>query len=369
MIRELTRADIEDILYGATLLGAGGGGELAEGLELIDAAIAHGKRFRMMALADAPDDALIGTPYLLGAISDLPERAPVTKDHPSLAAARRMAQHLGAPIAGFVPCELGGSNTAVPFFVAAMEDALVIDADPAGRAVPEITHSSYYLAGLPASPIVAANARGEAMLLEHIADDARAEEVVRALCEVSGNDIAAIDHVLPASRLRGAILEGTLSVAGALGKLWREARVGARALPGVIAQAAGGAVLFEGVVAESSAWVEAGFTVGSFEIDGAGAYEGARFRVALKNENMAGWRDGVLVVSIPEIITVLDLATGDVVTNPHACVGQQVAVIVLPAPEIFLSAAGLAAFGPAYAGLDGVFESALPQLSGPGVKG
>ena len=73
MIQELTRQDIADILYGATIFGAGGGGELLEGFGLIDAAIADGKVFRMIDLADVPDDAVICTPYLLGAISDLPQ--------------------------------------------------------------------------------------------------------------------------------------------------------------------------------------------------------------------------------------------------------------------------------------------------------
>jgi len=163
MIKTLTRDDIADILNGATIFGAGGGGELAEGFELIDAAIAAGKTFRLATLDDVPDDALICTPYLLGAISDLPpEEAqlyaglPQTDTHPILLAYRRLQTLLDKPIYGAVPCELGGSNTAVPFFVAAMEGGVVVDADPAGRAVPEITHASYYLAGLPAAPIAAA---------------------------------------------------------------------------------------------------------------------------------------------------------------------------------------------------------------------
>lgn len=363
MIKDLSREDIADILHGATLFGAGGGGELAEGFELIDTAIAAGKTFRMVDLKDVPDEALVCTPYLLGAISEVPadEEAMYaglqTSDvHPLLIAYRRFQAFLNQPIYGAAPCELGGSNTAVPFFLAAMEGGVVIDADPAGRAVPEITHSSYYLAGLPAAPIAAANAFGEVMVLENIKDDQRAEVIVRALCRVSRNDIAVIDHVLPAKTLRTAIISGTISRAQKLGALWRENQSDPANLPAVIAKAARGIVAFNGCVKQSDWRTEGGFTLGSFEIAGSGAFEGQDYRVVLKNENLASWRNGVLHATIPDIITVLDVDDGAVVTNPNAKVGRQVAVIVLPAPDIFKTERGLAVFGPRYAGLDEIFK-------------
>lgn len=364
MIQTLSPQDVKDILVGATLFGAGGGGDLAEGFALIDTAEAAGKPFRMMALADAPDDALIATPYLLGAISDIPEGADALvggTEHPVLLAYRRLSAHVGAPIFGVVPCELGGSNTAVPFFVAAMEGAVVIDADPAGRAVPEITHSSYFLSGLPASPIATANARGETMLLEGIADDRRAEEVVRTLAQISNNDISAVDHALPARDLRGAILTGTLSCAQALGRLWREGQDDPAALPATLAQAAGGQILFQGMVRDSSHRTEGGFTLGAFTVDGTGSDAGSHLTIDFKNENMAARRNGAVCATIPEIITVMDQTTGAVLTNPHVTQGQSVAVLVLPAPQIFTTPEGLAIFGPAYAGIDAPYTPLLKE--------
>ncbi len=43
----LQRQDVHDILYGATILGTGGGGPLAEGLRLTDLAFDAGKEFRL----------------------------------------------------------------------------------------------------------------------------------------------------------------------------------------------------------------------------------------------------------------------------------------------------------------------------------
>jgi DUF917 family protein len=76
---------------------------------------------------------------------------------------------------------------------------------------------------------------------------------------------------------------------------------------------------------------------------------------------MAGWLDGVPVVTIPEIITLLDRETGAVVTNPNVRPMQRVAVLVLPAPGAFLTDTGLQTFGPRYAGIDAPFRSALSE--------
>ncbi|MEO1397935.1 MAG: DUF917 domain-containing protein [Pseudomonadota bacterium] len=362
MISELSPDDVVDILLGATVYGAGGGGELAEGLALVDRAVAAGKRFRMVSLDAVPDEALICTPYLLGAISDLPDAEDALINGatpPILAAFERLKEFVGAPIFGAVPCELGGSNTAVPFFVAAMADAVVVDADPAGRAVPEITHSAYALAGLPVGAIVTANAFGETAVLENVATDQRAEALVRALAQLCRNDIAAIDHTLPAKTLRPGLIPGTLSKARVIGQLLRQGQGEPCDLPSRIAAATGGAVLFHGEVTASETSVAAGFTVGSFEISGTDQYTGQSFTVTLKNENMVGVLDGKPVVTIPEIITVLDIETGQVVTNPNVKKSQKIAVLVLPAPDVFVTPRGLEAFGPTYIGINDAFRSAL----------
>lgn len=362
MIQHLSCEDVIDILVGATLYGGGGGGDLEEGLALINQAAAAGKQFRMMALEDVPDDALICTPYLLGAISELPVGADALiggETSPILAAYDRLTRHVGQPIFGAVPCELGGSNTAVPFFVAAMSDLVVVDADPSGRAVPEITHSAYALADLPVGSIVTANVLGETTVLEGIANDARAEDIVRALAQLSGNDIAAIDHTLPARILRPGLLTGTLSQSRKIGKMLRNGKSQPAELPGQIAKAADGVVLFEGVVTNSQTRIDQGFTVGSFEISGVASFEGQTFRVDLKNENMVGHLNGVPAVTIPEIISAFDIETGEVITNPNVRPAQKLAILVLPAPAAFLNPRGLNTFGPKYAGIDKVFRTAL----------
>lgn len=267
-IKELSQTDLDDILHGATILGAGGGGDIEEGKALIRHAHEAGKTFKLKSIDEVPDDALICTPYFLGAISPMTAEEELvygdldrSDTRHILIAYKEFQQYLNKTFYGTTACEMGGSNTAVAFFCAAMFDHYIIDADPAGRAVPEITHSTYYFAGLPASPIFAANEFGETFVLNYVKDDQRAETLVRALCQVSRNDIAAIDHALEMKVLRDVLIPGTISRALNLGKLWRDSR-NKPYLPELIAKSGGGLVAFKGVASKAEYKAIDGFTEG-----------------------------------------------------------------------------------------------------------
>ncbi|WP_420861253.1 DUF917 domain-containing protein [Algirhabdus cladophorae] len=360
---ELTRQNLKDILLGAVILGAGGGGDIDEGMALIDQCLEAGKTFDLVSIDDVPDDALICTPYLLGAISPMTfeeERLyadlPTADRHPMLQAYEEFQTHLGQEFFGTTACELGGSNTAAAFFPAAMNGHKIIDADPAGRAVPEITHSTYYLAGLPAAPIYAVNQFGESFLIDKVKDDQRAETLVRALSQVSRNDIAAIDHALPMGVLRDALIPGTISKAMHLGEIWRESLASGGQTATDVASAGNGAVVFEGTVVSVSYKADQGFTIGQIDLEG---FDGTSLRVSVKNENMACWQDGAVIATVPDLICLFDLKTGAPIANPDCKNGQHVAVVILPAPAPFLSQTGLSIFGPKYAGIDAEFTTPL----------
>ncbi len=233
-----------------------------------------------------------------------------------------------------------------------MNGHVIVDADPVGRAVPEITHSTYYMAGLPAAPIYTANAFGETFVLEGIRDDRRAETLVRALSTVSGHDIAAIDHALPMRDLRKALIKGTISKALDLGAAWRAARAAKEDVAQVIAAKGGGLVAFEGDISACTYAVRDGFTIGTIELNGSGRCAKRLMKISVKNENMACWCDGEVLATVPDLICLIDRRAGRQISNPDCHVGQAVSVVLLPAPEVFRTEQGLCIFGPGYAGVD-----------------
>ncbi len=362
----LNRQDLTDILYGCAILGTGGGGELDEGFNFIEMAIAEGKEFRLVGVDEVPEGSHVCTPYMLGAVSASPaeedqkyKRLPRSEIPPIMLAFQRLEEYTGEKYYGTICCELGGSNTAISFYVAAMADGYIIDADPAGRAVPEITHSTYYFNGLPAAPIVAANEFGECFIIENIIDDARAEDIVRALAIVSRNDIASIDHSLSIEQVKQSIIKGTVSEALELGRTFREAKAAGLDVADEIAIGGKGFVAFRGRVVAYECHVEKGFTVGYVEIQGVGANEEDHYKFIIKNENMAGWKNGELQVTIPDLICLIDMDAQEPVTNPNHRIGMHVAVVVLPAREEFTCKKALAAFGPAYIGINSEYVPAV----------
>lgn len=365
-VTTLNKQDLSDILYGCTIFGTGGGGELDEGFDYIDRALAAGKEFKLVSIDEVPNSAKICTPYMLGAISPLSAKEelaykelPRSKEPSIMTAFKRLEKYTGDSYFGTVCCELGGSNTAISFYVAAMSDGYIIDADPAGRAVPEITHSTYYLNGLPAAPIVTANEFGECFICENVKDDLRAESIVRALAQVSRNDIAAIDHALDAKDLKNALIKGTITKSLEMGRVYRQAKANGDDLAEVIAQQGGGFVTFRGKTKDYYFALENGFTVGYVSIEGVDEYQGNTYDIEIKNENLVARRNGKVDVTIPDLICCIDLDRDEPVTNPNHINGMNIAIVILPAPQEFTTEKGLQAFGPTYVGLDQAYIPAI----------
>lgn len=361
MEKHLSRQDLSDILTGCAVLGTGGGGDVAEGQAYLDYALNNGKTFRLVDIDEAPQDAFVCTPYLLGALVDAePLVHGATPDWPIFTAFERLQKYTQVPFYGTICCELGGANTAISFMLAAMIDGYIIDADPTGRAVPEITHSTYYLNGLPASPIVSANAAGEVFICENIESDKRSETVMRVLCSISDDSISVIDHAMPISQIKHAVIPGTISKAMRIGRFLRENRHKGKQALVELAAIEGGKIIFEGIAKHAVFNNVEGFTLGSITIaDGDDILE-----IRVKNENMSCLLNDELLATIPDLICCFDSNTLEPITNPNIHKGMQVIVMLLPANSAFLSKQGLAIFGPKYAGFDSPFRSIVSNVKG-----
>lgn len=355
---ELTRQNLHDILYGCAILGTGGGGSLVRGLARVDEALEKGKRFRLVDFSEVPDDAWIAVPYMCGAVSpSTPELEaqyaglPVLDDPMPYLAYKALEAYVGPEFYGVISTELGGGNTAEALFVGAWMDKFIIDADPAGRSVPEIQHSTFLINDLPVYPLACANMFGDVAILPHVQSDRRAEALVRAMAVASKNRIGVADHPAQAKDLRNAVIKGAISYAWKIGQAFREAREAGKRPAPIIAQMGGGCMLFEGKVSRFTYETVEGFTVGDVFISGQGAYQGSEYRVHFKNEHMLAWRDGKVDVTIPDLIIIFDEKSGEVCINPYIDEGAPVSVIGLPAAPEWRTPRGLQEFGPQYLGL------------------
>lgn len=358
-MRILSREDLIHILYGCAILGTGGGGSLDEGIAMIDEALAAGREFRLADFADLDPEDIIGTPYACGAISPLTEeeiqkyaRLKETEESFYILCMRQLEQFLGREVKAVISTELGGGNTATALYVGAMTGRCIVDGDPAGRSVPALQHSTYFLKGVPMCPMSVMNRFGEGAVFTNVFDDARGEDMVRALAVVSQNTIAVMDHVNTAAVLRDAVIRGAISHAEAVGRAFLNARDAGGDYVAAVTEAGKGRMMFEGVVSESGYETRDGYTFGNTVIEGSGAYAGHTLRIWYQNENIISWLDGAFFVTVPDLICMFDLDGQMPQLNPFARVGERVAVTALPAPAEWITPRGLEVFGPRSFGYD-----------------
>ena len=352
----LTWEEVDDILVGATIMGCGGGGELAEGRELIRRAYDEGRAVTLAAPHELPDETLVACPYGVGGLTvgDEAEYAGLSwaNEHPGVLAVRALGAHLGLEFGALITGELGGTSIADAFYPAAMLGLPVVDADPVGRAVPELEHSIFNLHGVPIVPQAVVNELGDTAIITAVADDRRAEALVRALAVASRNVVWVADHAMPWGRMKDVVIPGAISLAKSVGRAFRQAAAAGEDTAAAAAAAAGGGVLFRGRVSTFSWEEKDGFTWGQVEIAGQGADAGADYRVWFKNENVMAWRDGEPDVTAPDLICCFSGETGQPITNPNHEVGRAVTVVGLPAAAAWRTERGVAILGPRHFGFD-----------------
>ncbi|MDR7556715.1 MAG: DUF917 domain-containing protein [Armatimonadota bacterium] len=362
-----TVTDAEDFIRGLTLLGTGGGGRPDKGREYLAPHVAAATGIGWVDVAEVPDDAWVCTTFGMGSIAPTPvltaaERAAlgygeVTVERPLAEAVRDLSAATGRPVAAIVPFELGAGNTAGPLDAAARLGVLAVDADLAGRAVPELTQTTAALAGVPLCPVAICDSWGNRLVLREAHSLPVAERIGKLLSMATRLPdprltCAHAGYLMTGADLRRVAIPGTLSRALAVGRAIRTARDAGQDPLAAAAAALGAWVLFTGVVTAHPWESREGYMVGETLIEGRDASRGRHLRIWYKNENHAAWLDGRPVATSPDLIMVADAQTGEPYTNTDLPVGATVGVLVAPAPAVFRTPQGLAALGPAHFGLE-----------------
>src|SRR5438067_3028516 len=114
----------------------------------------------------------------------------------------------------------------------------------------------------------------------------------------------------------------------------------------------GGQRLFTGKIVDVIRRTERGFARGEATFQGLDGDEGHQLVIQFQNENLIALRDGAVVASVPDLITVLDAETGEPITTETLRYGFRVVVVGMPSAPAWRSDAGLALVGPRVFGYD-----------------
>lgn len=354
-MRELNKQDMIDVLYGCAVLGTGGGGSLADGLALMEQHFEKDQRLKLIKLEELPDDEYVVTPYQCGAPSaegdprfaDLP----LAGEASSVLAVQALENVLGKKIHAVGSTELGGANTAEALHAALEMDIPLVDGDPAGRSVPELQHSTYYVKHVPIYPMGIATKFGEKLVIQNVQNDLRAEDIVRAIAVASDNLVGVADHANIGKVIRDSLIPDMITYAQDIGAIMRKAKEKATDAAEAIADAKDGKLLFRGTVSELPWEMKGGFNIGEIHLAGNGDFAGETYKIWFKNENIMGYRNGEVDVTAPDLICMIG-EDGEPLTTPDYGIGQKMTVIALPSPEIWTTPEGLDCFGPKHFGFD-----------------
>ena len=226
-----------------------------------------------------------------------------------------------------------------------------IDGDYVGRAIPELVLSKMELLGKPPTPVMMVDRWGNRIILKSAVNAAMADWIGRMVSRAAyGRGIATTGHLVQVRDARPALVKGSLSRSISVGAALRS---GAKSkndkLQPLIAET-GGRVLFEGEATaidwrsnEPYMWRELVYT-----IKGRGEWAGADYRIWVKNEHHAIWRDDTVIATSPDIFAVLDPETNRPLTTlGEVTPGRPVTVVGMKALDpAWHSEAGRALLGP-----------------------
>ena len=342
-MREIDLGDIDDIARGAGILGTGGGGDPYLGRLLAEAAVTRHGPVALVGIGEVAPDAVVVPVAMLGAPTVSQEKLPNGAE--TLAALRALEQATDTRATHLVPIEIGGMNSLIPLALAAETGLPVVDGDAMGRAFPEAQMVLPTLAGIPTSPMAVADDKGNTLVLR-TATNLWAERLARAVCVATGCSVFTADTVMTGAQLRDGLVDGTITLAQRLGATVRAARAGHADPAAAVAEVVGGVRLATGKVTDVHRATTGGFARGTATIAG----PDAELRLSFQNEFLLAERDGEVVATTPDLISVLETDTGEPITTEAMRYGNRVTVLGIPADPRWTTPAGLDLVGPRYFG-------------------
>ena len=349
--RVIDRQALSEITLGASILATGGGGDPEIGLLWAYNVVEQGKEILMIDPEEVPDEALATIAGCLGAALVLTEKPPNGQE--LFWCYERLRRYMGKPIQAVIPPEAGGVNTPVPMAVAGAVGVPVIDADGMGRAFPELQMTSFYVHGISPSPTAAADEKGHVTIAD-TRSAILAERIIRGAAMAYGGISWIAGYPMTGRQLKDAAILHSISLAWKLGERVFTARRKHLDPISEVISITGGFRAFQGKVVdidrEFGAEKTKGFSLGRITLQGIDDFKGATATIDFQNEWLTLKVNGEIRCMPPDLICILDPATGEPIRTDVVRYGYRGTVILIPAHARMRSEKGIATFGPRYFG-------------------
>lgn len=340
----LDQQSVADLARGCAILGAGGGGDVGLVLDATQRAVAEHGPVAVVA-PDELGDGLVMPCAFIGAPTVALEKG--WHGDEGLWLRQEVETLTGQRVVALMSPEIGGVNGVISVYWAAKAGLPIVDADCVGRAIPLVSQMATRLRGIPVTPCILIDERRNVVVIRTAGSGLLDTVIQTNVAALGGWCSAAICLMTGAEAARAAFL-GTVTRAVAIGRAVAEASGDS---VGAVCAAVGAVELISGRVADVERETSGGMVHGSLvvaEPEGSGRI----VRVVFQNENLVALEEGEALALVPDVIAVLDLHTGEAISNERLRYGQRVVVVAFACEPLLRTEAGLALCGPAAFGLD-----------------
>lgn len=346
---QVDESNLEPIAIGAGILGTGGGGNPYIGQLRAKQAIKEHGPVTVLSPQELAEDSQV---ICVGGIGAPTVGIEKVRDIQSYHALRALEEYTGTQATALISNEIGGSNSVEPMIPAAMSGLPVVDADGMGRAFPEFHLKTFFVYGVPWSPVALSDEKGNTVIIPEAISAQWVERIARAVTVQMGCVACYALAPMSAQQVKTTAVLGTLSLAHDVGQAVLDARERREDPIGAVLETSPGKVLFTGKVVDLDRRTAAGFARGAVAIDGLGPNSGSRMVIDFQNENLIARHDGEIICTVPDLICVVDTERGEPITTELMRYGFRVTVLAFPAPRLWTSDKALKVAGPRAFGYD-----------------
>jgi uncharacterized protein len=298
---QLTKKDLSYIVYGACFLGSGGGGSVGLALRFIDSMINDADVIRYVNPDNLEPNKNVSLVAVLGSPEKMLDGFGRTA---SLNAFHEMDNYLTQfsqqPLGYLMPVEMGAINVLIPFIISAKKGIEVINGDPSGRAVPEMSMNLFNTNKLSLNPVILTSDTDDSGYYQKITiqvkDANDAENQARQFARLNNNIAGIACYPMPTADLNCSTLSNnnqakfvqwTVGLAWHLGRNIVESKNYNKFLKHLDSFSLPSYKLFEGTIIHKDERAISGFDVGKITVTN----ENETFFIYYKNETLLVWNE------------------------------------------------------------------------------
>jgi DUF917 family protein len=322
----------EALVHGGAILGGGGGGSMASGLETAHLALSLGSP-EIVSISDLSPESLVVTVSAVGAPA---AKEKYVKPMDFVHCVQMVMNVLDRPLGGLIQNEMGGFASANGLIQSAVLGVPLIDAPCNGRAHPFALMGSLGLHKKEGYHSIQAACGGDPFTgrkLE-ILTQGRIEScssLVREASIQAGGLVAVARNPIPASWLAETASVGALKYAIELGRANLNARKSKAPPWDAVKRHLSGEIVGQGTVAKVQLVTKGGFDIGTLVLD-------SELALSFLNEFITLDFEGTRRYTFPDLITLFEKATGEVVNSAEVEEGMEVVVLAARQESLILGA-------------------------------